>query len=124
MLLFAAVSIDAEFAALSLTADANAPSQPAAAADPSAQAQPRTPREKLLARARVLLQQLDQLASRTSAWGGGMMNAVISAQTAADADVWKQLQSLTWCPVLQVAPQEGGNHISTGAAIYLWVFKC
>lgn len=116
VLLFAAISIDAEFAALSLTASAsvNVLSQPAAAADLSAQAQPKTPREKLLARARVLLQQLDQLASRTSAWGGGIMNAVMSAQAAADADVWKQLQSLTWCPVLQVAPHEGGSYKNIG----------
>lgn len=110
MLLFAAESIDAEYAAHILTEDVRAPAQPAATADSAAQALPRTHRDKLLSRARVLLQQLDQLASRTSAWGGGIMNT----QADADADVWKRLQSLTWCPVLQVAPQEGETQLQQG----------
>lgn len=114
MLLAAAEFINDEFAALSLEGTAaNGAPRPAAedATNTNAQAAPMTPMERLVARAKVLLHQLDLCASRTPGWGQGVMNAVLldtPAAPAADEAAWGRLFNLTWCPVLRTAPHPGG----------------
>ncbi|MEW5316662.1 MAG: hypothetical protein WDW38_008017 [Sanguina aurantia] len=113
VLLAAAEFINDEFAALSLEGTAaNGAPRPAAedATNTNAQAAPMTPMERLVARAKVLLHQLDLCASRTPGWGQGVMNAVLldtPAAPAADEAAWGRLFNLTWCPVLRTAPHPG-----------------